>query len=265
MTGRGCSTSCSRFNAVSATSTTSTIDAIADELAIPRVDVAGRGVLLLLPRRPAEGPGRDPPVNDVIDRMTGVERVWPRVSKRSSASASARPRADGRFTLEWTSCIGMSRPGAGRADQRRGGARTSAPARRAAWCASSARTRTARPAPVLVREYGDGNNAHDLVRSMVKNNIRQRRRGDLRRVATGDAGLAQGAGDEPGRGDPRGQDRAPARPRRRRLPDRHEVGVRPRGRRATERYVVCNADEGEPGTFKDRVILTERPTCCSRA
>ncbi len=24
-------------------------------------------------------------------------------------------------------------------------------------------------------------------------------------------------------------------------------------------YVVCNADEGEPGTFKDRVLLTERP------
>ncbi len=27
----------------------------------------------------------------------------------------------------------------------------------------------------------------------------------------------------------------------------------------TERYVLCNADEGEPGTFKDRVILTETP------
>lgn len=26
-----------------------------------------------------------------------------------------------------------------------------------------------------------------------------------------------------------------------------------------EHYVFCNADEGEPGTFKDRVILTERP------
>jgi [NiFe] hydrogenase diaphorase moiety large subunit len=24
-------------------------------------------------------------------------------------------------------------------------------------------------------------------------------------------------------------------------------------------YVICNADEGEPGTFKDRVILTEKP------
>jgi [NiFe] hydrogenase diaphorase moiety large subunit len=26
-----------------------------------------------------------------------------------------------------------------------------------------------------------------------------------------------------------------------------------------QRYVVCNADEGEPGTFKDRVLLTEWP------
>ena len=45
---------------------------------------------------------------------------------------------------------------------------------------------------------------------------------------------------------------------------------RPRGRRVydlgqmescrnapgAERYIVCNADEGEPGTFKDRVLLT---------
>lgn len=28
---------------------------------------------------------------------------------------------------------------------------------------------------------------------------------------------------------------------------------------APRKYVVCNADEGEPGTFKDRVILTEWP------
>jgi [NiFe] hydrogenase diaphorase moiety large subunit len=27
---------------------------------------------------------------------------------------------------------------------------------------------------------------------------------------------------------------------------------------ADRRYILCNADEGEPGTFKDRVILTER-------
>ncbi len=29
--------------------------------------------------------------------------------------------------------------------------------------------------------------------------------------------------------------------------------------KADQRYVFCNADEGEPGTFKDRVILTEYP------
>ena len=28
---------------------------------------------------------------------------------------------------------------------------------------------------------------------------------------------------------------------------------------ATQRFIICNADEGEPGTFKDRVLLTERP------
>jgi len=32
-----------------------------------------------------------------------------------------------------------------------------------------------------------------------------------------------------------------------------------RNEKATPKYVVCNADEGEPGTFKDRVILTGDP------
>ena len=27
----------------------------------------------------------------------------------------------------------------------------------------------------------------------------------------------------------------------------------------TEKYVICNADEGEPGTFKDRMLLSEQP------
>jgi NADH:ubiquinone oxidoreductase subunit F (NADH-binding) len=26
-----------------------------------------------------------------------------------------------------------------------------------------------------------------------------------------------------------------------------------------EKYVICNADEGEPGTFKDRVLLSRSP------
>jgi [NiFe] hydrogenase diaphorase moiety large subunit len=36
-------------------------------------------------------------------------------------------------------------------------------------------------------------------------------------------------------------------------------------RRGHTRVVVCNADEGEPGTFKDRVLLAARPMPCSKA
>jgi [NiFe] hydrogenase diaphorase moiety large subunit len=32
-----------------------------------------------------------------------------------------------------------------------------------------------------------------------------------------------------------------------------------RNAKGTQKYIFCNADEGEPGTFKDRVILTELP------
>ena len=47
----------------------------------------------------------------------------------------------------------------------------------------------------------------------------------------------------------------PARPRRRRLHHRRSNGRPAATRPGDERYVVCNADEGEPGTFKDRVLL----------
>jgi formate dehydrogenase beta subunit len=51
--------------------------------------------------------------------------------------------------------------------------------------------------------------------------------------------------------------RRPARPRRRRVPDGAEVEVR--ARRAGPRVVAINADEGEPGTFKDRYCMETDP------
>ncbi len=48
-----------------------------------------------------------------------------------------------------------------------------------------------------------------------------------------------------------------ARTRRRRLPDREEVVVFAGNR--PPRYLVCNCDEAEPGTFKDHMLLEERP------
>jgi [NiFe] hydrogenase diaphorase moiety large subunit len=107
--------------------------------------------------------------------------------------------------------------------------------------------------------YGDGRNAHPLVKSMVVNNIR--RRGDVilseyscgesiaklmaGRMSSNDViesvkrSALRGRG---GAGFPTGM--------------KWEVARRAPGE---PKYIFCNADEGEPGTFKDRVILTELP------
>ena len=60
------------------------------------------------------------------------------------------------------------------------------------------------------------------------------------------------------RGDPRRATRVRVvRVRRRRLPDGDEVGGD--RREPGPRYVVVNADEGEPGTIKDRYVMELRP------
>ncbi len=117
--------------------------------------------------------------------------------------------ADGLFSLEHASCIGMSDqapaamfndvvvpslgPGAAR--------RLVREIRQHPEACSTADLRR-----LLVREYGDGQNAHDLVRSAVKNNLR--RAGEvIFAERDADAGLAQGARHEPGGGDPSGEDR----------------------------------------------------------
>jgi [NiFe] hydrogenase diaphorase moiety large subunit len=109
----------------------------------------------------------------------------------------------------------------------------------------------------LVRRLGDGNNANPLVQSMVYNNIRAR-------------GPVVFAPLEPGAAVRRALAMSPMEVIRSikasRLRGRGGAGF-PTGLKweftrksdGPTRYVVCNADEGEPGTFKDRVILTECP------
>lgn len=113
------------------------------------------------------------------------------------------------------------------------------------------------PAELKGADFGDGQNAHPLVRATVRNHIR--RRGEmvfdsyqpgeaLRRVVTMSsreiialvkAASVRGRG---GAGFPTGM--------------KWEFAHKAPG---AVKYIFCNADEGEPGTFKDRVILTERP------
>lgn len=109
----------------------------------------------------------------------------------------------------------------------------------------------------LVTEYGDGANQSELIRSMVKNNI-------MRKGPVIFAPYEMGASMKT----------ALARKPEDVIEEMKIANLRGRGgagfptgmkwdfcRKAegAKKYVICNADEGEPGTFKDRVILTELP------
>jgi len=109
----------------------------------------------------------------------------------------------------------------------------------------------------LVTKLGDGKNSHELIKAMVNNNIR--RKGDVI-FADRETGSAvksavtmdpQSVIDEMKNSNLRGRGGAG-------FPTGLKWDFTSKSE-SSERYVVCNADEGEPGTFKDRVILTERP------
>ena len=66
----------------------------------------------------------------------------------------------------------------------------------------------------------------------------------------------------PGGRSGRSQDSGHPGPRRRRLPDGAKVSFLPHG--DMDKYLVCNADESEPGTFKDRELMREEPAHAHR-
>lgn len=117
--------------------------------------------------------------------------------------------------------------------------------------------RAGKPVEELVEETGDGNNSHPLVKTMVKNNLRKRgavvfsehqKGAALKKVVSRspldviDEIKASNLRGRGGAGFPTGL--------------KLEFARRAQG---DVKYIVCNADEGEPGTFKERVILTEIP------
>jgi [NiFe] hydrogenase diaphorase moiety large subunit len=108
----------------------------------------------------------------------------------------------------------------------------------------------------LVRLAGDGANAHPEVHAEVKNHIRHAGPVFFSDYAPGVAlkrALEIGSLEvieEVKRAGLRGRGGAG-------FPTGQKWGFC-RAADAETRYVLCNADEGEPGTFKDRVLLTER-------
>jgi len=108
-------------------------------------------------------------------------------------------------------------------------------------------------------DYGDGMNSSPLMKAAVKNHIRKRgdvifsdyNPGDaIRKMKSSkmssndviDLVKKSGVRGRGGAGFPTGM--------------KWEVARKAAG---DTKYIFCNADEGEPGTFKDRVILTELP------
>ncbi|MFP4522077.1 MAG: NAD(P)H-dependent oxidoreductase subunit E [Fibrobacterota bacterium] len=112
------------------------------------------------------------------------------------------------------------------------------------------------PAADMVKEYGDGNNANENVRAEVKNNIQKK-------------GEVMFADYNPGVSLKKAVEMKPeeviSEVKTASLRGRGGAGF-PTGMKwefcrntpSEKRFVICNADEGEPGTFKDRVVLTER-------
>jgi len=162
---------------------------------------------------------------------------------------------DGRFGLFETSCIGMS-------DQAPAALINLEPFTsldRAKVRRIVDRMKQGHEIKSIVSEFGfgDGANGGASIQSMVRNHLRQTgpfffapapageavakaaklKPDEIIRIVT-DSGL-RGRG---GAGFPTGRKWAACR-----------------SCQSDIKYVVCNADEGEPGTFKDRVILTERP------
>ncbi len=109
----------------------------------------------------------------------------------------------------------------------------------------------------MVKKYGDGANSSDNIKSMVSNNIRNSGKVIFTDFESG-AGLKKAVSLSP--------EEVITEIKQSNLRGRGGAGF-PTGMKwdfcrkakGEKHYIVCNADEGEPGTFKDRVLLTEYP------
>jgi [NiFe] hydrogenase diaphorase moiety large subunit len=191
--------------------------------------------------------------DNIVDRMAGKQALMDRLCERLGVEAGV-PRADGRVSVDDTSCTGMSDQGPAALIN--------------GWAVT--RLNPARIdliAGLVDREVPLATWPQDLFR--VQENVR---REDILlhdAFASGsalEAVLAHGADavlDEMARAGLRGMGGAGFK-----TADKWRLC---RNAPAAERYVICNADEGEPGTFKDRVLLQgytdlmfEGMTLCAR-
>lgn len=190
--------------------------------------------------------------DDVIDEMAGSERVA-EAFQAELGIGFGQTTPDGKITLEKTPCIGMC-------DQAPAVMVNDVVLTKLSSDEARQIVRDLRKhldPEKLVTTMGDGNNAHDLIHAMVNNNLRKKGEVIFADLRPGDA-LRKAIHISPVE--------VIREIKTARLRGRGGAGFPTgmkweftRGAQGAQRFVLCNADEGEPGTFKDRVILTECP------
>ncbi len=237
----------SRFRCVNAAA----METIARQIGSYRVEVEGMVSFYAFFSEAKQGDVTIRLCDDIVDRHAGVATAASIFSRILGVNVG-ETSSDGRFTLGYTPCIGMC-------DQ--------APAalindtvvtRLTAEFAHKIADQLKRDVPPheLFLPVGEGCNRDPAVRSMVLNNIREAGEVLLGPVPD-EAGLRRALTLTP----QQALDEIDAS----RLTGRGGAGF-PTGKKwraaaetqSARRVIICNADEGEPGTFKDRVLLTER-------
>ncbi len=229
-----------------------TAAALARELGIHRVEVESLvSFYAFLSNRP-QGRFVIRLCHDYMDRMLGADEVAAAFESELGIRFG-QTTADGLITLQYVPCIGMC-------DQAPAALVNEVVVTELSTDAARRIVRELRKhgdPTRLVTRLGDGNNAHPLVRAMVNNNIRRRGPVIFSPLARGEA-IRKALAITPAE--------VIRAVKTARLRGRGGAGF-PTGMKwefaraapGEPKYVVCNADEGEPGTFKDRVILTELP------
>ena len=190
--------------------------------------------------------------DDIVDRIAGIGQAAEAFSEELGIDVG-ETSADGNFSLEYTPCIGMS-------DQAPAALINDTVVTRLTPESARSVARSLKEnldISMIPGKCGDGANSDSLVSSMVTNNIRMKGEVLLGDDVPAEAGLRAALGKSPEEV----------------IQEVRDSGLKGRGgagfstglkwdlagkAKDTRRYVICNADEGEPGTFKDRVLLTER-------
>jgi [NiFe] hydrogenase diaphorase moiety large subunit len=223
---------------------------LAEELDLPRVQVEGTATFYHFLSREHRGGVTIYLNTSVMSELSGGRDVAAAFEQEVGTpfGTTTDDRTIGLFT---TSCIGMS-------DQEPAALINEIPFTRLTPARVRdivAGIRAGRPLPELIGPLGDGRNASPSIHSEVCNHVRLPGPVFFAPYTQGAAiehaleGASLDMIENVKRSGLRGRGGAG-----------FSTGQKWASCRATDgesRYVICNADEGEPGTFKDRVILTE--------